>query len=124
MDLIERFWHDFVAAAGIDGDYTAWAFGDDADALGRLVLDGSQRATSSLLSEYERGQEPLPEPGNLNVILDSHGEPLCVIRTIRVDLSRFGEVDAEFARAEGEGDQSLGHWRRTHRRFFASLGVA
>ena len=30
----------------------------------------------------------------------------------------FGEVDAEHAAAEGEGDLSLDHWRDVHRRFF------
>jgi uncharacterized protein YhfF len=124
MDRVERFWRAFVAATGVDGDYTAWAFGDDADALARLVKIGTKRATTSLFSEYEAEQEPLPEPGNLSVILNSSGEPTCVIRTTRVDVSRFGDVDAEFAREEGEGDGSLEYWRRTHERFFASLGSA
>jgi uncharacterized protein YhfF len=59
----------------------------------------------------------------MSVILDAQGQPLCVIRTTRVDLSRIGDVDEAFALAEGEGDKSLGHWRRAHERFFASLGT-
>ena len=30
----------------------------------------------------------------------------------------FDEVDADHARDEGEGDQSLEHWRVSHERFF------
>jgi uncharacterized protein YhfF len=123
MDRVEQFWRDFVVATGLDGGYTAWAFGDDADALGRLVLERTKRATTSLLSEYEADREPLPRPGDMSVILDAQGQPLCVIRTTHVDLSRIGDVDEAFALAEGEGDKSLGHWRRAHERFFASLGT-
>ena len=71
MDRVERFWRTFVAATGVDGDYTAWAFGDDADALARLVKIGRKRATTSLFSEYEAEREPLPESGNLSIILNS-----------------------------------------------------
>jgi uncharacterized protein YhfF len=123
MDRVEQFWRDFVVATGVDGDYTAWAFGDAADALGQLVLHGTKRATTSLVAENEAEQEPLPKPGDLSVILDGSGEPLCVIRTTQVDRSRFGDVDEAFARIEGEGDKTLRYWRRTHERFFASLGT-
>ena len=33
-------------------------------------------------------------------------------------LTWFDEVTAEHARAEGEGDRSLAHWRAMHERFF------
>ena len=33
-------------------------------------------------------------------------------------LRRHFEVDAEHARLEGEGDQSLAHWRAVHEDFF------
>lgn len=47
--------------AGISGEYSAWAFGDDADALAGLVKDGIKTATSSLLCFYELEKEPLPK---------------------------------------------------------------
>jgi molybdopterin-guanine dinucleotide biosynthesis protein A len=122
---VEAFWAEFVAATGIDGPHTAWGFGSDAamaTELGLLVRDGPKRATAGLRSEYEPG-EPLPEPGDLSVILDGEGTPLCVIRTAAVEIRPFGEVDEEFAWMEGEGDRSLEYWRRAHIEFFAFQGV-
>jgi uncharacterized protein YhfF len=123
---VEAFWRRFVAATGIDGPYTAWGFGSDAEMateLGLLVRDGPKRATASLRADYG-GDEPLPTPGDLAVILDGDGEPLCVIRTTAVEVRAFGDVDEEFAWTEGEGDRSLAYWRDAHLRFFAGYGAA
>ena len=38
--------------------------------------------------------------------------------TTAVQIVPFDEVDAEHARLEGEGDQSLAHWRAVHEDFF------
>ena len=122
---VEEFWRSFVAATGIDGPYTAWAFGNDpdmADSLGRLVRDGPKRATASLLSSYHDDDEPLPRVGDLSVVLDGSGEAICVIRTVSVEVRAFGLVDEAFAWVEGEGDRSLAYWREEHIRFFESDG--
>jgi len=121
---VEAFWRRFVAATGIDGPHTAWGFGSSpemATDLGLLVRDGPKRATASRVSDYGSG-EPLPAAGDLSVILDGHGDPLCVIRVTAVVVRAFGEVDEEFAWTEGEGDRSLAYWREAHIRFFASYG--
>ena len=112
-DRVSRFWSGFVAATGTHGDHTAWGFGSDpgmATELGLLVRDGPKRATASLRSAYEHG-EPIPRAGELSVILDGNGDPLCVIRTTHVEIRRFADVDEEFAWTEGEGDRSLAYWR-------------
>jgi uncharacterized protein YhfF len=122
---VEEFWRRFVAATGIDGAHTAWAFGADAETateLGLLVRDGPKRATASLRSAYDGG-EPLPAVGDLGVILDGGGRPLCVVRTTAVEVRAFADVDEEFAWTEGEGDRSLAYWRCAHIRFFADGGV-
>ncbi len=122
---VEEFWRSFVAATGIDGPHTAWAFGKDpemADSLGRLVRDGPKRATASLLSSYHDDEEPLPRVGDLSVVLDGSGEAICVIRTVSVEVRAFGLVDEAFAWVEGEGDRSLAYWREEHIRFFESQG--
>jgi len=126
---IETFWRSFVEASGIDGPYSAWAFGNTAemaDELGLLVRDGPKRATASLLSWYEGpdadDDEAMPVAGALSVVLDGRGEPLCVIRSVTVEVRPFGEVDEAFAWVEGEGDRSLAYWRDAHISFFASEG--
>lgn len=125
-EAVEEFWCSFVDAMDIDGPHTAWSFGNDPDManeLGLLVRDGPKRATTSLKSWYEGDNaEPLPQAGDLSVILDGSGSPLCVIRTTDVEVRSFGRVDEAFAWIEGEGDRSLAHWRDTHVAFFASEG--
>lgn len=126
--MIEAFWAEFVEATGIDGPYEAWAFGDPslpdlATELALLVRDGPKRATASLASEYEEEGEKLPEAGDLSLILDGEGEPVCVIRTTKVEVRRFGDVDEAFAWDEGEGDRTLDWWRRAHLWFFEQQGV-
>ena len=125
---VEAFWRAFADATGVDATYDAWAFGGDdtpalATELGLLVRDGPKRATTGMLAEYERDGEALPQIGAYSVILDGAGEPLCIIRTTRVDTVAFGEVDEEFAWVEGEGDRSLEYWREAHVRFFAHEGT-
>ena len=122
---VEEFWRAFVSATGIDGTYAAWGFGNDAemaDSLGRLVRDGPKRATTSLFSTYQDDDEPLPTVGDLSVVLDGDGAPMCVIRTVSVEVRPFGQVDERFAWTEGEGDRSLEYWRTEHVRFFESEG--
>ena len=125
MADVEAFWRRFVAATGIDGPYTAWGFGsspEQATELGLLVRDGPKRATASLVSSYA-DDEPMPVAGDLGVIVDGAGEPLCVVRTTAVEVCAFGEVDEEFAWTEGEGDRSLAYWREAHIRFFETQGT-
>ncbi len=125
-ESIAAFWRAFNTATGIDAPREAWSFGNDprtATKLGFLVRDGVKRATTSLRSWYEGdGALLMPVVGALGIILGGTGEPLCVIRTTRVEIERFGAVTAEFARVEGEGDGSLAHWRRVHLAFFAAEG--
>jgi uncharacterized protein YhfF len=123
-DRVSQFWGEFVAATGIDGEHSAWGFGNTPEMmteLGLLVRNGPKRATASLRSWYDDG-DPMPRPGDLSVVLDGDGEPLCVIRTTGVDVRTFAAVDEDFAWAEGEGDRSLTHWRTVHLTFFASEG--
>lgn len=112
-------WADFVAAYGIkDTEHDAWAFGGDADLLARLALAGVKTATSSAFPCYEIEREPLPAAGEYSVILNSHDEAVCVIRTEQVSIVPFREISAEHARREGEGDLSPEYWRRVHEAFF------
>ncbi len=127
--MVEEFWREFVEATGIDGRHEAWAFGDPSalpdlsTELALLVRNGPKRATAGLLSDYEREGEPLPQPGDLSIILDGHGSPVCVIRTTEVDIRPFGGMDEAFAWDEGEGDRTLEGWRRAHEWFFAQGGA-
>lgn len=95
----------------------AWAFGATvahADDLLALVLSGTKTGTASSQWDYDAAAEPLPAAGELSIIVDGGGTPRAVIETTEVRVVPFGEVTAEHAHAEGEGDRTLADWRRTH----------
>lgn len=124
--LLDAFWQSYLASlpsgAVPPATYTAWGFGhtaEVADALGDLVLRGIKTATCSLMWMYEAEQEPLPQTGDLSIILDGTGAPLCIIETIELQVRVYQDVDAQFAYDEGEGDRSLAYWRDVHWRYFA-----
>lgn len=121
MDLKE-FWDDYKKKFGSDKEYCySYYFcdnKDDADELGELVFTGRKKATASNYVSYKHDNEPLPKAGDLNIITNFDGKPLCVIETTNVDIIPFKDVPEEFAALEGEGDLSLEFWRREHKRFF------
>ena len=99
-------------------EYEAWAYGDAPDRLAELTRTGVKTATSSAGIWYEAGDEPMPEPGEYSVILDSRDQAVCVTRTTKVYTVPFDQVTAEHAYKEGEGDLSLAYWRQVHEHFF------
>jgi uncharacterized protein YhfF len=99
----------------------AWAFGatpEQSDELLELVLAGTKTATSSAHADYVKVDEELPAPGMLGIVLDGAGHPRALVVTTESRVVPFGEVDADHAREEGEGDGSLEHWRAAHERSF------
>ena len=53
------------------------------------------------------------------MVLGADGQAVCIIRTEKVAVVPFCEVDAAHAFREGEGDKSLAFWRRAHEAFFS-----
>lgn len=108
----------------LGADYTAWSFGDNpqmVDELLSLVLSDKKTATASCEWEYSADDEPLPQVGDLSVILDSDKNPACIIETTEIRIIPYNEVDAQFASDEGEGDQSLDYWREAHWSWFSRV---
>ena len=122
----QEFYIQYLKSLGKDnefypGKFIVDKFGDSpemADELLKPVLSGLKTATCSALWEWESEGGSIPKPGLLSVIVDGKGEPRCIIETVEVTLKNYNEVDAAFARDEGEGDLSLDYWREAHRRFF------
>ena len=52
-------------------------------------------------------------------MIDHRGEPALVTRLTQVAVLPYGEVTAEYAAIEGEGDGSLAYWREAHWAFFS-----
>ena len=96
-------------------------FGDGpelARELGELVQKGTKTATAGLAWEWEAEGGP-PPVGYREVVIDWEGRPLAVILLTEVQILPFEEVDADFARDEGEGDRSLDGWRKAHWSYFS-----
>ena len=111
-------------------DFDAYYFCSDkenADICADLVQRGIKVATCGLKHRYVTGEDPMPKVGQLIVVTNWEGEPTAIVETTSVSESRFCDVDAAFAAAEGEGDLSLEWWRKAHWEFFskecAQLGI-
>lgn len=121
---LQTFWNGFAQSrGGIDEArfYDVCIFGDSeemADELADLVLRGVKRATAGSLWSYEDSGVRAPRPGDLSIVIDGAGVPLCVIETLSVEVVPYNEVTAEFAAIEGEGDGSLSYWLQAHKRYF------
>ena len=119
---VQTMWSAYSLEVGGIKDqrfYEAFSFGDSsamADELGKLVLAGIKRATAGSVWSYE--STGVPKPGDLSVVTDSNGTPLCIIETVQVDIVPFSAVSEEFAATEGEGDGSLDYWRKAHFEYF------
>lgn len=102
----------------IGDEIDAWAFGVEADLLADLVLRGEKIATASAYDLYALEDEPLPQEGTFDVILDSRNQAICIVEITKVSVQPFHQVSAEHAYKEGEGDKSLAYWRQVHEEFF------
>ena len=130
QDTINEFWKAFLSSQPEFSPWKnasippAWQFGlgdSMAQELADLVVAGEKRATASLFWEYERGDEMLPKPGDLSIILDGKNTPVCLIETTAVQIVPFNQVNERFAAEEGEGDKTLHYWKKVHWRFFKNI---
>jgi uncharacterized protein YhfF len=108
--------HDILEAA-FPGQsarfFLAMRIGDtpaSGDAGAELILRGIKTATSSPFSDYPDGR--IPFAGALSVLLDGRDRPVGIVETTGVDIVRFRDVTAAMAQAYGEGERTLGWWRR------------
>ncbi|MGR5078625.1 ASCH domain-containing protein [Photobacterium swingsii] len=90
----------------------------NANECARLINKGIKRASCSLKAGYDIENEPLPQVGNLTLVLNWAEDPVCIVRLTEVSTSPFNRVTREFAESEGEGDGSYEWWRQAHIDFF------
>ena len=93
----------------IGDEIDAWAFGVEADLLADLVLKGEKTATTSAYDLYAVDNDPLPQEGTFDIILDSQDQAVCIIEVTKVSVQPFHQVSADHAYKEGEGDKSLAY---------------
>lgn len=119
MSKIEDFVQEYVASLpeferSKMQTYEITDFGNTkemADSIGALARSGIKTTTSMLLWELEQGDEKYPFVGEIDVVTDSNGEPLCIIEFTEVEVRPFNAIDEAFAYNYGEGDRTLAWWR-------------
>jgi uncharacterized protein YhfF len=124
-ERIEQFWQSYLSTLPPDSPvrsepYKAESWGDNpklGDELAALIMAGTKTATCSAWW-WEAEGKAIPAVGFKTILLNSVGEPLAVLESPEVTIRTYQEVDAAFARDEGEGDLSLEYWREAHWRFF------
>ena len=84
----------------------AWSYGEtpeEADAFLASIRSGATTATAMPLAELEQVGEPVPQPGELGIVLDGRGDPQALVSVSEVLLVPYAEVDPGFTLVEGEG---------------------
>lgn len=124
VDEIDAFWMIAKFQLGLDGETPdVWAFGSDDDETDRqirLVLDGTKTATSSSVADYD-GEDDLPRPGELHIVVDAREHPRALIETTGVHVVPFDKVDADHATADGA--DSLAAWQAANSADFGEAEV-
>jgi uncharacterized protein YhfF len=118
LSSIATFWQRYLLTLPAEkqmnpSTYVVDQFADTPEAatkVGQLVRDGLKTTTSSLLWGLEHSGALLPQVGNIELIVDGNGEPLCIIELSKVEIKPFNTVDEQFAVAYGEGDCTLAFW--------------
>jgi uncharacterized protein YhfF len=116
----EAFWQSYLSTLSEEEQknappYVVDQFADTPEAatkVGKLVRDGVKTTTSSLVWGLEHIGQPLPKVGNIELIVDGNGEPLCIIELTEVEIKPFNAADEQFAYEYGEGERTLSYWLR------------
>ena len=119
MNRIEAYWQHFCDLEGLGNlrYKEAFQFGEKADWLAGLVLEGIKTATCSSFPLYELEGASLPEIGDYQIVLNSKDEPVAIIESYSIEIYPFGKVPVDFALAEGEGTYE--EWKAAHVAFFS-----
>lgn len=123
---IPTYWKNFKQQHSevTTDDYEAFSLGNpndiaQQDSLAHLISDGIKTATTSAYDLYAQDEsDPLPKVGEYGIILDGHQQPLCITKTVVVEIVPFLQVSAEHAYHEGEGPRTLDYWCKEHWKFF------
>ena len=123
---IEAFWLAYQRECRVKVEgFSASALAhtrDLADTLAELVVSGVKRAHATLLRDFEKDLEPLPQVGEHLVVLDGDGRARAIVRNTAVEKRLFNQIDDAFAFEAGEGDLTLRWWLTAHRQDYSERG--
>ncbi|MGD9293926.1 MAG: ASCH domain-containing protein [Roseobacter sp.] len=86
-----------------------------------LIRAGRKTVTCAALAAFDASGEPMPEPGRIDLALTRDGAPALAIRTVSVEIIRFGEVAEAHIPLQGEFE-SLAQWRLGYEAYLRRSG--
>ena len=96
-----------------------WGFAEPGplrNELTSLAFGGGKVVTTGLLAEYEILGEPVEQPGDISILLDSADAPVALIEDVRSKVIRLADMTDQDAIDEGEGYADAAAFRVTHER--------
>ncbi|WP_102124375.1 ASCH domain-containing protein [Lactiplantibacillus plantarum] len=114
----EQLWHAYNESTDTNGaSYQTRWFGQqtlpsEVTALADAILAGTKTATTTPLDSYTRNKLPFTQVGDYNVLLNGDMKPGRDSENGGVLLIPFYRISAEHAYHEGDGDRTIGDWRK------------
>ncbi|ETY75468.1 ASCH domain-containing protein [Lactiplantibacillus fabifermentans] len=114
----EQLWKAYNETTDTNGaSYQTRWFGEqnnpaEVQAFADAILAGTKTATTTPLDTYTAEQVAIPQVGDYNVLLDGNMKPAAVLKTVVSELIPFYRISGEHAYHEGDGDRSIGDWRK------------
>jgi uncharacterized protein YhfF/N-acetylglutamate synthase-like GNAT family acetyltransferase len=96
---------------------THWGFAEPGplrEKLTSLALGGGKVVTTGLLAEYEILGEPVEQPGDHSILVDSADAPVAVIEDVLSRVIRLADMTDQDAIDEGEGYADAAAFRVSH----------
>ena len=92
--------------------------------LTQLALTGTKVATAGLWQQdYLYHDEVIEAVGEHQALLGDDDKVAAIIEITRVETHPMRAVPWEFAQAEGEGFESIEHWRTGHASYYAKHNI-
>jgi len=85
--------------------------------LAQKVLSGDKVATSSLLDYYRQGLKKISAVDDYMAVVDFSGNEVAIVRIIKTEIKRFGDITESFAIEEGDGN--LSNWQAIHYPYYS-----
>jgi uncharacterized protein YhfF len=125
-EKIDKIWNDYLLTLPENERHQTYfeaaSWGNSAelaDQISSLIVSGVKTTTSSLLWSQQQENWTVEKPGDKSIVLDSQGNPVCIIETTEVFVQAFNKVSADFVYHYGEGDRTMNFWNKNMWDYYA-----
>lgn len=86
--------------------------------LAHKIITKEKTATSSLLDYYREGLKEISSVDDYMSILDYDNNQIAIVRVIKTEIVKIGNISESFAIEEGDG--SLANWKAIHYPYYCN----